>query len=228
MVDMIQGLSAREKERDPQVHPKEKRFFQPAAPVLWPDSALSPGSALLPRAVRSSRPAMRALLPLLACCISLWSPQQLRLLAVPLGSARGWDYSLVKRPSELEESVNITPVSSSSPMTALPDASIRNANAPKWKLHLLARILMRKFNVDSENNAVPAQSDGQVEHKQRASRGRRHARAHSHHHPKLMRVGCVLGTCQVQNLSHRLYQLIGQSGREDSSPINPDSPHSYG
>lgn len=63
----------------------------------------------------------------------------------------------------------------------------------------------------------------------RGSRGRRHAingvgRGHSH----LMRVGCVLGTCQVQNLSHRLYQLIGQSGREDSSPINPRSPHSYG
>ncbi|KAF7662069.1 hypothetical protein LDENG_00247010, partial [Lucifuga dentata] len=64
---------------------------------------------------------------------------------------------------------------------------------------------------------------------QRGSRGRRHAyssggRGHVH----LMRVGCVLGTCQVQNLSHRLYQLIGQSGREDSSPINPRSPHSYG
>uniref|UniRef100_A0A3B4ZDR4 Adrenomedullin 2b n=1 Tax=Stegastes partitus TaxID=144197 RepID=A0A3B4ZDR4_9TELE len=64
---------------------------------------------------------------------------------------------------------------------------------------------------------------------QRGSRGRRHAsngggRGHGH----LMRVGCVLGTCQVQNLSHRLYQLIGQSGREDSSPINPRSPHSYG
>ncbi|XP_041852805.1 uncharacterized protein adm2b [Melanotaenia boesemani] len=61
------------------------------------------------------------------------------------------------------------------------------------------------------------------------SRSRRHAnsgggRSHGH----LMRVGCVLGTCQVQNLSHRLYQLIGQSGREDSSPINPRSPHSYG
>ncbi|KAK5606595.1 hypothetical protein CRENBAI_018134 [Crenichthys baileyi] len=64
---------------------------------------------------------------------------------------------------------------------------------------------------------------------QRGSRGRRHAhsggaRGHGH----LMRVGCVLGTCQVQNLSHRLYQLIGQNGREDSSPINPSSPHSYG
>ncbi|XP_056604782.1 protein ADM2a [Triplophysa dalaica] len=64
---------------------------------------------------------------------------------------------------------------------------------------------------------------------QRGSRGRRHVRSHhSHHHPQLMRVGCVLGTCQVQNLSHRLYQLSGQSGREDSSPINPRSPHSYG
>ncbi|XP_013858935.1 ADM2 [Austrofundulus limnaeus] len=64
---------------------------------------------------------------------------------------------------------------------------------------------------------------------QRASRGRRHAsgsgaRAHGH----LMRVGCVLGTCQVQNLSHRLYQLIGQSGRVESSPLNLHSPHSYG
>uniref|UniRef100_A0A3Q3ARX8 Adrenomedullin 2b n=1 Tax=Kryptolebias marmoratus TaxID=37003 RepID=A0A3Q3ARX8_KRYMA len=63
---------------------------------------------------------------------------------------------------------------------------------------------------------------------QRGSRSRRHAsssgaRAHGH----LMRVGCVLGTCQVQNLSHRLYQLVGQSRKEDSSPINPRSPHSY-
>lgn len=63
----------------------------------------------------------------------------------------------------------------------------------------------------------------------RRPRGRRHAngsggRSHGH----VMRVACVLGTCQVQNLSHRLYQLIGQSGKEDSSPINPHSPHSYG
>lgn len=50
---------------------------------------------------------------------------------------------------------------------------------------------------------------------------------HNHRHGRLMRVGCVLGTCQVQNLSHRLHQLAGQSGREES-PINPRSPHSYG
>lgn len=61
------------------------------------------------------------------------------------------------------------------------------------------------------------------------SRGRRHANnGGSRSHGQLMRVACVLGTCQVQNLSHRLYQLIGQSGKEDSSPINPHSPHSYG
>ncbi|XP_017570296.1 protein ADM2 [Pygocentrus nattereri] len=61
-------------------------------------------------------------------------------------------------------------------------------------------------------------------------RGRRHALigTRGHGHGQLMRVGCVLGTCQVQNLGHRLYQLIGQSGREESSPVNPRSPHSYG
>lgn len=60
-------------------------------------------------------------------------------------------------------------------------------------------------------------------------RERRHVFRGSRTHPQgqLMRVGCVLGTCQVQNLSHRLYQLNGQSGRQDA-PINPRSPHSYG
>lgn len=68
----------------------------------------------------------------------------------------------------------------------------------------------------------------------RLFRARRHIHSrglHGHHYPhqnQLIRAGCALGTCQVQNLSHRLYQLIGQSGRDDSSPINPKSPHSYG
>lgn len=76
--------------------------------------------------------------------------------------------------------------------------------------------------VDQSHNVLP-----EVPVWQHGSRGRRHA-GRGRGHPHLMRVGCVLGTCQVQNLSHRLYQLIGQSGREDSSPINPRSPHSYG
>uniref|UniRef100_A0A8D2LV45 ADM2 n=1 Tax=Varanus komodoensis TaxID=61221 RepID=A0A8D2LV45_VARKO len=45
-----------------------------------------------------------------------------------------------------------------------------------------------------------------------ALRRKRHAAARLHH-AQLMRVGCALGTCQVQNLSHRLWQLKGQSGR---------------
>ncbi|XP_007545821.1 PREDICTED: ADM2 [Poecilia mexicana] len=74
------------------------------------------------------------------------------------------------------------------------------------------------------SNALPVEQVWQ-----RGSRGRRHANSGSSRgHGHLMRVGCVLGTCQVQNLSHRLYQLIGQNGREDFSPINPRSPHSYG
>ncbi|XP_036134066.1 protein ADM2 [Molossus molossus] len=45
---------------------------------------------------------------------------------------------------------------------------------------------------------------------------------------QLFRVGCVLGTCQVQNLSHRLWQLIASAGPRDSAPIDPSNPHSYG
>ncbi|XP_004589756.2 protein ADM2 [Ochotona princeps] len=47
-------------------------------------------------------------------------------------------------------------------------------------------------------------------------------------HAQLLRVGCALGTCQVQNLSHRLWQLVRPTGRQDSAPIDPSSPHSYG
>ncbi|XP_028603472.2 protein ADM2 [Podarcis muralis] len=48
------------------------------------------------------------------------------------------------------------------------------------------------------------------------------------HRAQLMRVGCALGTCQVQNLSHRLWLLKGQLGLQESAPMNPSSPHSYG
>ncbi|CAH2275352.1 ADM2 [Pelobates cultripes] len=44
---------------------------------------------------------------------------------------------------------------------------------------------------------------------------------------RLMRVGCALGTCQVHNLNYRLWQLVGQQGKEQS-PIHLNSPHSYG
>ncbi|XP_026926154.1 protein ADM2 [Herpailurus yagouaroundi] len=45
---------------------------------------------------------------------------------------------------------------------------------------------------------------------------------------QLLRVGCVLGTCQVHNLGHRLWQLVGSAGPRDSAPVDPSSPHSYG
>ncbi|XP_030223218.1 protein ADM2 [Gadus morhua] len=77
-----------------------------------------------------------------------------------------------------------------------------------------------------QNDRVPEGGPGTPRRGPRARRHANHAVGRSHVH--LMRVGCVLGTCQVQNLSHRLHQLIGRRGREDSSPINPRSPHSYG
>ncbi|CAJ0930846.1 unnamed protein product [Ranitomeya imitator] len=56
---------------------------------------------------------------------------------------------------------------------------------------------------------------------------RKRRRARRLHQPRLMRVGCSLGTCQVQNLNHRLWQLLGQIGKEDS-PIQLSNPHSFG
>ncbi|XP_038406030.1 protein ADM2 isoform X5 [Canis lupus familiaris] len=53
-------------------------------------------------------------------------------------------------------------------------------------------------------------------------RGPRRSRA------QLLRVGCVLGTCQVQNLSHRLWQLVGSAGPRNAAPMDPSSPYSYG
>ncbi|KAM3927529.1 protein ADM2 [Leptodactylus fuscus] len=56
---------------------------------------------------------------------------------------------------------------------------------------------------------------------------RKRRRARRMHQPRLMRVRCSLGTCQVQNLNHRLWQLMGQMGKEDS-PIQLSNPHSFG
>ncbi|XP_069835798.1 protein ADM2 [Dendropsophus ebraccatus] len=56
---------------------------------------------------------------------------------------------------------------------------------------------------------------------------RKRRRARRVHQPRLMRVGCSLGTCHVQNLNHRLWQLMGQMGKEES-PIQLSNPHSYG
>lgn len=105
-------------------------------------------------------------------------------------------------------------------------------NITQGDRHIIWRAWHHKEPPPRLSDQLLDQSDSVLQEpaaRQRGSRGRRHANGGgSRGHGHLMRVGCVLGTCQVQNLSHRLYQLIGQSGREDSSPINPHSPHSYG
>lgn len=70
----------------------------------------------------------------------------------------------------------------------------------------------------------PAVADLKIHHQ---SLQRKRRRARRLHHPKLMRVGCSLGTCQVQNLNHRYWQLMGQMGKEES-PIQLSNPHSFG
>ncbi|XP_070847612.1 protein ADM2a [Chaetodon trifascialis] len=164
---------------------------------------------------------MRSLLPLTVYCISLVSLQQ--LLALPAE----------ERPdrNSLDQGMDKDLMSESQSHIAIPSSA--PSESPKWLPGFLrhqpasgVRPALRSLAW-----ARPTES-AQIQ--RRVLRSRRHAHSgsrgghHYPHHAQLMRVGCVLGTCQVQNLSHRLYQLIGQSGREDSSPINPRSPHSYG
>ncbi|XP_030628048.1 protein ADM2a [Chanos chanos] len=170
---------------------------------------------------------MGSLLPVTVYCISLFSLPQ--LLALPVGSRLERTRSeLMKRFHQLESNVADTKIASS--MAPLDSTAL-------WRALLIKHPPSSNLGATHDSATLTqvagasALELGETRHKR--SRGRRHvhagSRAHHHqHHAQLMRVGCVLGTCQVQNLSHRLYQLIGQSGREDSSPINPRSPHSYG
>ncbi|XP_077356792.1 protein ADM2a [Festucalex cinctus] len=156
---------------------------------------------------------MRSPLTFTVCCISLVCFQL--LLAEEL-------FSLDHLNKLLESEVDPLVVPGAQTNTASPPSKwpLRNRQPPKVKR--------------SNRSLAWARPDQRLGVHGRPARARRHAHPgsrgahHYPHHAQLMRVGCVLGTCQVQNLSHRLYQLIGQSGREDSSPINPRSPYSYG
>uniref|UniRef100_A0A3B5KVQ3 Adrenomedullin 2b n=1 Tax=Xiphophorus couchianus TaxID=32473 RepID=A0A3B5KVQ3_9TELE len=166
---------------------------------------------------------MRSFLPLVVYCISLLSLQQLS--ASPAGErpdGNRYDkinYRLITLYYCFQGQSNTVPAS--------PAAN----KFRKWMLSLV-----RHPPASSLRTASPgltwAQPDEAFQIKRRAKRSRGHGHSkggrNHHQHPQFKRVGCVLGTCQVQNLSHRLYQLIGQNGREESSPINPRSPHSYG
>lgn len=148
---------------------------------------------------------------------------------------------LLGRPlQQVEGSKSLLPDATAADPAATPNATPSLATLDRsalWRALLIRGAPLAQTGVATDaslNNNNPLLSSGEDAEPKR--RGRRHANsgsrghhAHSHHgHPQLMRVGCVLGTCQVQNLSHRLYQLIGQTGRDDSSPVNPRSPHSYG
>ncbi|XP_068442839.1 protein ADM2a [Clinocottus analis] len=171
---------------------------------------------------------MPSLLPLAVCCISLVS------LQLPLALAAKEDpdsYRLDLLNKLFDQREDKASVSGSQTHMAVP------SSAPGPSPKLLPGFLRRQ-PASGVRAALPslawARPVGTPQIEPRAPRARRHAHSGSrsgHHYPQhtqLMRVGCVLGTCQVQNLSHRLYQLIGQNGREESSPINPRSPHSYG
>ncbi|XP_056272944.1 protein ADM2 [Pseudoliparis swirei] len=165
---------------------------------------------------------MCALLPAWMCLLLGLLPLEVQSRALTL-------QSLPHRPraSKYPKSINTAIMPPASDLSAAVDDHITEGDG-----HVIWRALLHKEPPPRWSGALLDQRDmvlWEAPVWQHGSRGRRHAnggggRGHGH----LMRVGCVLGTCQVQNLSHRLYQLIGQSGREDSAPINPRSPHSYG
>ncbi|KAI5617961.1 adrenomedullin 2a precursor [Silurus asotus] len=164
---------------------------------------------------------MRSFLPLLSVyCISLLC---LQLHALPVRNRLDLKAIL----HQLRERSAVSPDAESS--------SDDPTNVPLDKTSLWRALLYKQTpptSQKSKSTLNPTEKDVKqgFESTPRTPRGRRSAYARGHHHQQgqLMRVGCVLGTCQVQKLSHRLYQLIGQTGREDSAPINPHSPHSYG
>ncbi|KAK9516754.1 hypothetical protein VZT92_024667 [Zoarces viviparus] len=170
---------------------------------------------------------MCALLPAWMCLLLGLLPLEVQSRALTLQSPTHRQRSSLPTTSKNPKSINTAITPTASDLSAAVDNHI-----PEGDRHVIWRALLHKEPPPRLSDTLFDQRDGVLWEEpawQRGSRGRRHAssgggRGHSH----LMRVGCVLGTCQVQNLSHRLYQLIGQSGREESSPINPRSPYGYG
>ncbi|KAG5261492.1 hypothetical protein AALO_G00284890 [Alosa alosa] len=175
---------------------------------------------------------MRCLVPVTVYCISLFSLQQ--LLALPVGNRLQQNSLsvLLARPQALEGNKPLFGnVPTSAPASAPAGSSDAGRSLATGRTVLWRTLLVRPAPLPQTGIATAATNAPLLSAREDAEpkrRGRRHANHPHYGHPQLMRVGCVLGTCQVQNLSHRLYQLIGQTGRDDSSPVNPRSPHSYG
>ncbi|KAM8908324.1 protein ADM2a [Spinachia spinachia] len=171
---------------------------------------------------------MPSLFPLALYCISLVSLQQPLAMATNDAPDSNRLDLLNKLINQREDKAS---VSESQAHMSMP--SLAHRHPAKWLAGFLRHRPASGVRADSPKLAW-ARPVGTTQIVLRGLRVRRHAHSgprKGHHYPQhaqLMRVGCVLGTCQVQNLSHRLYQLVGQNGREDSSPINPRSPHSYG
>ncbi|XP_013875565.1 protein ADM2a [Austrofundulus limnaeus] len=167
---------------------------------------------------------MRSLIPVLVCCISLVS---LQLSALPAGERP--DTSRLDHLNKMigqEEELSLPPGGQTNSVRSSESGQLPK-RLPAFLGHPPASGV--RAAVPGLAWAQPAEAS-QIKRRLRRSRSQAPSRG-GHQYPKnaqLMRVGCVLGTCQVQNLSHRLYQLIGQTGREESAPINPRSPHSYG
>ncbi|XP_020737646.1 protein ADM2 [Odocoileus virginianus] len=142
---------------------------------------------------------MAGLLAVTLGCISLLYLQLPGALSLGLAGSRP--------PMQPREPPARTPASGSQPQhpAALPAV---------WKLH---QALQPKKSV----SLVPARGQP-LRNVLRRHLGPRRPRA------QLLRVGCALGTCQVQNLSHRLWQLVSSAGPRASAPVDPSSPHSYG
>uniref|UniRef100_A0AAZ1XU12 Adrenomedullin 2a n=1 Tax=Oreochromis aureus TaxID=47969 RepID=A0AAZ1XU12_OREAU len=180
---------------------------------------------------------MRFFFPLTVYCISLLSLQQALPAEQRPGRNRNLSHTVLhKHGADRLDVLNklIGQKDDNAPAAESQTISTVPSSAPSRSPNRLPGFMKQPLASGARTASLAlawARSTEALQVERRAPRARRHAHSrggHNNHHPKLMRVGCVLGTCQVQNLSHRLYQLIGQSGREDSSPINPRSPHSFG
>ncbi|CAL8405355.1 unnamed protein product [Arctogadus glacialis] len=179
---------------------------------------------------------MRSLLPLTVYCISLLTLQPHSLQAVPVADHPVTDRSdLLQRHGVQSDTEALVQEATSDVSAVTPSPAVRRpSESLAESLKRVASANARAAAVSSLAWARPDSGRRILRRSLRTRRNAHHRQHHRHHHhhnsphSKSNKDGCPLGTCSVHNLSHRLYQLIGQSGREDSPKVNPMSPHSFG